>query len=190
MVNRCPGLDSLPASLPILSALTTIKYTDISITQTSLAKYLLGSCTTLKHLHLWNIKLIAGTWQPIFQMLQKEFDLIYVDVKSLQQENRTVDFYWILQQRSLIIDSETSRERGQDWDCAIKSARYAYNCADAEHGAKEQELDDLIAEDWIWVVVDVYSANHIVLDGDDGIDDVKSWMTRIEDVYEMSPVRW
>jgi hypothetical protein len=191
LLDRYPGLNRLPAGLPIIPTLSHISFTDLIMTQTSLFDFFLASRAILRRLMMWKIKLTSGTWQSALPMLRTEFDLTWLDVKYLLQGDQQLTFYRVLMHRPGVIDAKTPRE-GKFWEEAIIGAAWwedhiGHDIEDAECKAKAQEIEDLIADDWLWVCADTYDIHRVVLDGENGGDDVKRWIACMETGNWMGP---
>ncbi|KAH6351793.1 hypothetical protein HBI37_039520 [Parastagonospora nodorum] len=184
LVSKYPGLDSLPRNLLPRWALTKIVLSGLAISETLLAENLLTLSATLKEIGLRNINLTSGTWIPLLRMMRANLQLTYLTIEDLYQEDRRLGLYLVNKERPLIIDSETARARDDDWNCAVAKLSCTRGPPDDAYKAAEAELEELLADDWVWLLRDFYNEYRITLDAEEG-DDVTAWVSSIEHVHEL-----
>jgi hypothetical protein len=173
ILNRPPSPRAF-SSLAILNILTT---------ETALVEGLHNLCSKLRGLTLEDIKLTSGTWRPVLGCLHQSLSLEYVHLHDPTTGNEYVLFDAIVRERPLILHSRVCGTFGMDWFRAIYPGVLS-SPASPEYQAMEKEVDELGADDWVWVSHHspwTYDIQSVMKYG----DDVGLWLRLLEEKHEV-----
>jgi hypothetical protein len=177
-------LNQIPHSLPQLPPLTEIILCSVVITEMVLIGGLKKLFKTLNRLSLENIALIFGTWRTIFSFMRKTLCLKFLDLGGLMCDEGLVTFSELLRDRPIVLDSESASSRGFTWHRAMCAEPAGGKPWSAKYKAKTRDLDEIIAENWVWVAHNTGGAEYIILDQEEG-DDVMMWLAMVEEHHQL-----
>jgi hypothetical protein len=149
----------IPTSLPHLKELTL---TSIPIPEAMILQGLQANSPTLKRLRLCNVQLIDNvpTSKNVFHFLSNSLELDVFEICDLVDNDYSVLFTPLVQERPLILDS----------DLDPRITRWSRDTKDL--------ISQAVAEEWVWIEHDT-DYNGVVLDKEEG-DDVQACLAVLD----------
>jgi hypothetical protein len=192
-------LDHIPNNPIHLPPLTELKLSKITMTEEVLVKGLESLHGTLHKLSLKNLEICAGTWKTVFESMRKTLRLHFLALGDLSRahgddaetdEPYQIFFTDTLRDRPVMLDFKLGGSVGTMWHDAIWmwhdpiwTRMEVGSLTRAVYQDEINDMDQLIADDWIWVAHHFDHQGYIVLDEEEG-DDVMAWLAFVEERHQ------
>lgn len=192
--------DSLLIRTAPPQALTSFDLFDSDITQSDLLEEILQLRSTLRKLSLYGVKLTSGgPYRTIFRKLERDFDLSYLSLRYLREQDIFVQFDQILAQMPFILERPRDHPAVKYfdglyvWKLALRymDANNSWNVKEDREEAME-DLGDLLEDGWVWVEHDCNLGDRVFqlqFDAEQG-DDIKMWLGEVVNRHQMKANRW
>jgi hypothetical protein len=117
--------------------------------------------------------------------MRKRLCLRFLDLGKLtQNEEYLVVFIDLVRNRPVDLDSESAKARATMWHWALWADTGAGQPGSAEYDAKTKDLDEVTADNWVWIAHNTGALDYIILDSEEG-DDVMTWVAMVEEQHQL-----
>jgi hypothetical protein len=190
-------LDYIPINLTHLPPITELRLSKFFVTEESLLKGLELLGETLHILSMETVELCTGTWRTIFGSMRKTLRLSFLALGDLSRgygEHETDDvdhifFTNTLRDRPVVLDFKLGGSVGTIWHDAIWMWHDAIwtrmeigKLNRALYEEEIKDIDEMIANDWVWAAHHFDHQGCVVLDEEEG-DDVMAWLAMVDEQH-------
>jgi hypothetical protein len=190
-------LDYVPIHLTHLPPVTELRLSKFIMSEELLLQGLELLRETLCILSMETVELCTGTWKTIFGSMRETLRLRFLALGDLSRgygEHETDDadhifFTDTLRDRPVVLDFKLGGCVGTMWHDAIWMWHDAIwtrmevgKLNRALYEEEISEIDEMIANDWVWVAHHFDHHGYIVLDEEEG-DDVMAWLAVVDEQH-------